>query len=352
MAVAAKYLPSDVVSDILSRLPLKSLVRFRCVSKPWLQFITHSRFPFWLLYRHLSCDPLSHCPHNQSSLILSYNKRTEVEGSESKLYSFGGGYQEDAFSVAVETDFPLIRGKSFEIKTGCCHGMLCLSIEDDDTLVLWNPSIGDFRTLPSLKRNLWRNLGELAYSLFYEGVPANGCLYWAASKSHKFADRILCLNLSDETFREVPPPPFDPSNSRPIWFQEEEDFFVVAELNLLLWGNSLCVFRQYDQTLWVMKEEKEENGGVRVIWTKMMTIPKISNQEPNYRVYYRLNPKCFTKTGKLVVSVRRKWFVMYDGNKYQDLHIQGLGDGRYQKAIVYTESLISPGSIRGMNDID
>ncbi|KAJ9154343.1 hypothetical protein P3X46_027691 [Hevea brasiliensis] len=162
--------------------------------------------------------------------------------------------------------------------------MLGLSIGDDHTLVLWNLSIGDCRTLPlpkeigicggvcglgfdsrmddykvvsfcenqvlvfSMKRNLWRNLGELPYSIFYEGVPANGCLYWAASKTHKFADRILRLNLSDETFREVTPP-FDPSISRPIWFQEEEEFIVVAELNLLLWGDSLCVFRQYDHTV-------------------------------------------------------------------------------------------------------
>lgn len=43
---------------------------------------------------------------------------------------------------------------------------------------------------------------------------------------------------------------------------------------------------------------------------------------------------------------------MYDGRRYQELHIQGLGDCRYEKAIVYTESLISPGSIREMNDID
>ncbi|OAY27908.1 putative F-box protein At3g16210 [Manihot esculenta] len=340
MTVAAKYLPADLVSDILSRLPLKSLVRFR-----------------------------------------------ETEGSESKLYSFGGGHQEDSFRVAVAIDCPLIRGKPFEIKTGCCHGMLCLSIEDN-ILVLWNPSIGDCRTIPlpeeigvcggvcglgfdpsiddykvvsfcekqvfifSMKTSLWRNLGELPYSLFYEGVPANGCLYWAASKSHTFADRIICLNLSDETFREVSPPPFDPSISRPIWFQEEDEFVVVAELNLLLWGDSVCVFRQYEQTLWVMKEEKEENGGVRVIWTKMMTIPKISNQESRFRIYYHLHPKCFTKSGKLVVSVMRKWFVMYDGQRYHDLHIEGLGDGHYQKAIVYTESLISPNSIRGMNDID
>lgn len=68
----------------------------------------------------------------------------------------------------------------------------------------------------SVKRNEWRNLGKLAYYLFYEGVPANGCLYWAAGKNHNFADRILRLNLSDETFMEVPRPPRVSSISPPI----------------------------------------------------------------------------------------------------------------------------------------
>lgn len=58
------------------------------------------------------------------------------------MYSLGGAYEEDAFRVATEIDFPPPRGKSLEIKTGCCHGMLCVSIEDDNSLVLWNPSIG------------------------------------------------------------------------------------------------------------------------------------------------------------------------------------------------------------------
>ncbi|EEF45366.1 F-box/kelch-repeat protein At3g23880 [Ricinus communis] len=418
MTVASKHLPDDIVTDILTRLPLKSLVRFRCVSKPWLNFLTHSRFPYWLLFRHLHCDTLKDCPHNESSIFLFYNKssnsrpsrRREVQASDQsrddqcKLYALGGGFLENSFKFAFEIDFPLIRGKSFEIKTGSCHGMFCLSMDGDhnygddansnsNTLVLWNPSIHDYKILPlpqelgvcagvcglgfdssmedykvvsvcdkqvhvfSVKRNLWRNLGGFDYSVFYEAIPLNGCLYWGASKFHKFADRILCFNLSDETFREVPSPPFEPIIPQSIWFYEqftEQQFFVVAtELNLLLWGNSLCVFRQYDQTLWKMKQEKEENdGGVKETWSLLMTLPKITNHESHLRNHYRLHPKCFTKSGKLVLSVRRKRFVMYDGVKFEDLHVQGMGEGRFLKAAAYSESLISPASIRGMNDID
>ncbi|KAK2654317.1 hypothetical protein Ddye_014173 [Dipteronia dyeriana] len=37
-------IPPPIIVDILSRLPVKSLCRFRCVSKPWLALINHPRF--------------------------------------------------------------------------------------------------------------------------------------------------------------------------------------------------------------------------------------------------------------------------------------------------------------------
>lgn len=39
----AKYLTDDLVMEILPHLPAKSLLRFRCISKPWLAFISDVR---------------------------------------------------------------------------------------------------------------------------------------------------------------------------------------------------------------------------------------------------------------------------------------------------------------------
>ena len=44
MKTKVKELPEDVLGDILVRLPVKSLVRLRCVSNSWLSLITHHTF--------------------------------------------------------------------------------------------------------------------------------------------------------------------------------------------------------------------------------------------------------------------------------------------------------------------
>ncbi|XP_065859280.1 F-box protein CPR1-like [Euphorbia lathyris] len=374
MAFVFKHLPEEIIVDIFSRLPLKYLVRCRAVAKPWLHFLTISTFPQWLLQRHISCDPLIPCPHDQSFLMLTYDTHGYIDNRpECKLLAMGGGSQERNFRVASEINSPLIRGKiSYQIKTACCNGLLCLLIDDDNSLVLWNPSTGGHKSIPvpevsyfprgvcglgydpvtddykvvtilhkkvmhvfSVKNNHWRRIGDfpnmigLPYVFFEEGIPINGSLYWTGTRMYKIGDLIIRLNLSNNRLTEVPLPPYE-------WKQEKASCKLMTELNLLAWGNSLCVHSQFDQSMWVLKEDEDrENGGIRYIWTHMMTLPKISYHD------YLLQPRCFTKSGKLVVFVKSRNYVLFDGRGYEDLHVEGLVDS-YHSSVVYNQSLISP----------
>lgn len=60
-----QQIPDDVILDILSRLPAKSVVRFRCVSRTWYSF-THD--PFFACLHHAR----SLTRDNGSALLLSY----------------------------------------------------------------------------------------------------------------------------------------------------------------------------------------------------------------------------------------------------------------------------------------
>ncbi|XP_026456966.1 F-box protein At3g07870-like [Papaver somniferum] len=49
----------------------------------------------------------------------------------------------------------------------------------------------------------WRDAGVITDSLYLHGTHVNGVLYWKDDKNEK----IVCLDLEDEVFRVVPPPP-------------------------------------------------------------------------------------------------------------------------------------------------
>ncbi|MCL7032253.1 hypothetical protein MKW94_000196, partial [Papaver nudicaule] len=40
----SRYLPEEIIGDILPRLPAKSVLRFRCVCKSWLKLFRNPNF--------------------------------------------------------------------------------------------------------------------------------------------------------------------------------------------------------------------------------------------------------------------------------------------------------------------
>ncbi|KAJ9558656.1 hypothetical protein OSB04_013270 [Centaurea solstitialis] len=117
----AVELPDEVIVEILSILPAKSLLRCRLVCKCWLNLINSTKFKVM----HL---------HNFNQLNPPW------------------------LDIDTQIEFPLapIRvNRCFRI-IGCCNGVICLSDDDDlfrvsfslATIILWNPSIRRKLTLP------------------------------------------------------------------------------------------------------------------------------------------------------------------------------------------------------------
>jgi hypothetical protein len=119
-------LPDEVILEILSRLPVKPLLRFRCVSKPWLALIDSPEFIKLHLKQSLKTN-------TNLSLILS----------DGYLYSSDF----DSLDRAIELDHPLKTPHYGTEILGSCNGLLCLSNKKED-VALWNPSTRKYKKLP------------------------------------------------------------------------------------------------------------------------------------------------------------------------------------------------------------
>ena len=130
------YLPEEVVLEILHRLPVKSLIRFRCVSKAWNSLITSSVFINSHLTRSLSL------PSNSNKLIV----RHCVDNSDVEYYKLIDD-NNVSFDQIQNIELPLksCRIKHFRL-IGSANGLF--SLHEQERYILWNPSIRKFITLP------------------------------------------------------------------------------------------------------------------------------------------------------------------------------------------------------------
>ncbi|XP_021750196.1 F-box/kelch-repeat protein At3g23880-like [Chenopodium quinoa] len=134
-------LPMELITSILTRLPAKSLARFKCVSKDWNSLLKTSHFLKLYLAQSLSS--------NNRLLILNYG--SHLETTPLKLNSeFDPSANATTYSrFDLPTSFS---GYEFSI-SGSCNGLVALSCRNVDNpqlfeIMLWNPSTNTHIILP------------------------------------------------------------------------------------------------------------------------------------------------------------------------------------------------------------
>ncbi|XP_059456610.1 F-box/kelch-repeat protein At3g06240-like [Corylus avellana] len=123
-------IPNEVVTDILSRLPVKSLIRFRCVSRTWSSLISSPH----LIAAHRNFT-LSNTHHPPYLLFRHFNDQ----------------HKNERFTLPSSDDlFPRTLSQEMEENgiVGSSNGLLCLNICYNDGYVFWNPSIRKAIYLP------------------------------------------------------------------------------------------------------------------------------------------------------------------------------------------------------------
>ncbi|XP_030966532.1 F-box/kelch-repeat protein At3g06240-like [Quercus lobata] len=152
------HLPHDVVLNILARLPVKSLIRFRCVCKLWDSSITSSNF----ISTHLNIV------NNNDDDDHAYLIQTCIKYNSPKIPMICKVLCCDrTFDSLFEYSVPSVFDLDLSEMVGSCYGLVCLAqrgklSSTSDAIYLWNPSVRKFNRLPdscSNGQDFWFSTG-------------------------------------------------------------------------------------------------------------------------------------------------------------------------------------------------
>ncbi|XP_054795169.1 F-box protein CPR1-like [Prosopis cineraria] len=287
-------LPQDIITNILKRLPVKSLIRFRCVCKNWKNLFKTASF---------IADHLHHTGSQTSSLLL---------GGANPIVPAYLGFVDQKMQVFEAQSAPLI-GSLLGVNTiGSSHGLVCLQ-RNEASIFVWNPAtremgfgfcplVNDYKIvrmrvssnnersirmeespvcaklvnqvqLYSLSTRTWNAIefGNLdCVYLISNSFPANGAIFWfgfmlnLGQEDENYVQLIVSFDIAIEVFTLIPLPTSVPKSL----FNR----LTVHENNLAMLSHTFS--GNYESSLidlWVMEEGAGASGG-RWNWTKKYSV--------------------------------------------------------------------------------
>ncbi|KAE8651057.1 hypothetical protein Csa_001827 [Cucumis sativus] len=177
---------SDVVIQILSKLPPQSLLRFKCVCKSWFDLINHPKF----VTKHF----LDSFPHKH---VLIKRALTNHSGKQELVFSILKFSLNGSVSI-MDINLPFEQIDPLLEVCGHSHGLVCLTNGDDVFLI--NPMTRQFRKLPP--SILIVRGGYYDDPDFYSAVPfTTGFGYGAKSSNFKVVRIVSCRGPTEFTMR-------------------------------------------------------------------------------------------------------------------------------------------------------
>lgn len=366
------FIPEELIEEILSRLPVRSLLQLRCVCKSWKSLISDSYFIKKHVMRAKQNTSLTHHRIILSSTTAEFNLKS---CSVSSLFN-------NPSTISEELNYPVKNKYRHDGIIGSCNGLLCFAIKTECVL-LWNPSIrvskkspplgnnwrpgcytafglgydhlsDDYKVVAvfcdprehhfsdtkvkvySLNTNSWKRIQDFPHGLtpFHDfGKFVSGTLNWPANcfsgsgyvnSTSNPSWVIVSLDLQKETYRQILPPEYEKEDS--------------SRPSLGVLRDCLCMSYDYKRTqfvVWVLKDY-----GVGESWVKLMTIPYLPNPEDfSYSM-----PFCGSEKGQVLLMFEFD-LVLYDprDQSFKYPRIEN-GNGWFD-AEVYVETLVSPNEV-------
>lgn len=361
-----RYLPVDIIIEILSRLPILTIISCKIVQKEWLNLVNSPEFAQLHLSKSLSAPGLAvfELEEGMSSDAEPY---TVLEIADELSHEESGSYFDTVFDFSFVDD---------EYIHSSVNGLLFLM---DSNLYICNPITRDYIKLPwpECRENLdqfgfgvskitgqykivkichhsselaasncdvytlgtgsWRRSAAgcpLQLSFDGAGVFFNGNLHWLATDSemHK---QIACFDLETEQFSTFSLPPDHP----------DELLFC----SLCAFGDCLCFCNtdrsdDYEIVIWLMKEYGDEKS-----WSEEVII----DIDPHSEIYAYFPVKVFKDGDILIVGVEEQNTELWC---YSDLTVAiperiryGLCSGDHTSIVTYTPSFIPAKSFQMEN---
>ncbi|WMV28449.1 hypothetical protein MTR67_021834 [Solanum verrucosum] len=266
-------IPNEIITDILLRLPPKSLLKCMSVSKSWHQLISSPDF----VNTHLKLNSIHRVlfpgingNFNFSSLLPSTVQMGSIALISSVVGTTNGliclyNYKGEIYiwNPTISKSKKLLNlpwNSSFYMKYGFGYDesrddykALFIDDESDLTYVV---------NIYSLRTDSWKTLHDQLKGVFLINLPAkfvNGKLYWTASTS--FCDinvrKIISFDVAAETWGSL---------ELPICGEDNSNFKLGAvgnELSMIYTANLVAT----TSDVWILK-----NSGLHVSWTKQFTI--------------------------------------------------------------------------------
>ncbi|XP_027120321.1 F-box/kelch-repeat protein At3g23880-like [Coffea arabica] len=361
-------LPLELHEQILLRLDVKALLRFKCVCSCWNDLISSSRFA----ERQLELSIADH--EEKHHRILQTFPLATVEFNEC------GGHR-----ISKRIPLPPQFSSHYLRILGSCDGLICLLnfsapslFFNSKDILIWNPSTKELLTIPSpfglvdpefcwfgrdsniigayklvigLRTQIyssedlpiirilyscgggiykWRGIetkfgSEIRSFSDPRGTHLNEIVHWPSSSSW-FSHVVVTFDLSQEKFGTIPVPNMLHRNNG----------FTIG-----VFEKCLCAIFNFSPhkrywwdrfEVWMMKEY-----GVKESWTMSMTLEGLEA--------FSIRPLAFLKNGELIADVddnaHVKTYVRYSF-KEKAAEVLKKHNGENSDAITYVESLISP----------
>lgn len=294
--------PYDVICNIFLRVPIKTLLKLRCVSKTWCKIIDDPCFAY-MQYR---------CGGAQQDTLLISPEFGEFTRKTISLFE-GCDSEEDRMIQAAK--IPMAKFEAKGSVFGSCNGLMYFAEFRGVRIVVSNPLRNQFRTLPAMSiENYWSE-SERAYGLGFDSstnkfkmvctiygasgccytlvhvlgtwswrrissVPApyvtygkpvfaHGFLHWMAepfSISENCEGRIMAFDVSNETFKLISHPQ--------ICLDKDRRLFTVLDIQGNLAILDLSCNTSID--IWILDYENK-------LWSRDYTI-SIDTLLPDHRL--------------------------------------------------------------------